>query len=153
ISVGGIEVFSSSADIQLVGEFNIGVQEMLPRSDSNAVLNVRRSAVLALTAIILLGSAILSARAASVRVPTDKLMSAAKKKPSPEFPSIAKTVNAQGQVEVEIRVGEDGKVKEARPISGHPVLREPARAAAEKWEFDPTKLSDSPSEVVGILVF
>jgi TonB family protein len=90
---------------------------------------------------------------AATRVSTGKLIAAATHKPMPRYDVADKRSGAQGQVEVEVTVGEDGLVKSARSISGNTMLRDPAKEAAMQWRFDSKKLSDSAGEVVGVLVF
>jgi protein TonB len=86
------------------------------------------------------------------RVANATLMAAATSAPKPEFPAFARTQRVQGQVEVDVTVSPDGTVKAAQAISGHPLLRDSARAAALKWKFDPAKLNKE-QDVIGTLVF
>jgi hypothetical protein len=48
---------------------------------------------------------------------------------------------------------EQGDVTSARAISGHPLLKDPAIAAALRWKFAPTQLGGQPVKVVGTLTF
>ncbi len=75
------------------------------------------------------------------------------KKVSPLYPPIAKAARASGKVEVQITVSEQGKVIEATVVSGHPLLRDAAVAAAKQWVFKPTELSGVPVKVQGVLTF
>jgi TonB family protein len=74
-------------------------------------------------------------------------------KVQPVYPSIAKQINASGEVQVSITIGENGRVIEAKAIKGHPVLRAAAEEAARKWVFRPTLLDGRPVKQPGTLTF
>jgi TonB family protein len=74
-------------------------------------------------------------------------------KAQPVYPSIAKQINASGEVQVSIVIGENGRVIEAKAIKGHPVLRAAAEDAARKWVFRPTLLDGRPVKQPGTLTF
>ncbi len=74
-------------------------------------------------------------------------------KPQPIYPSIAKQINASGEVQVSIMIGENGRVIEAKAVKGHPVLRAAAEDAARKWVFRPTLLDGKPVKQPGTLTF
>ena len=74
-------------------------------------------------------------------------------KPQPIYPSIAKQINASGEVQVSIIIGENGRVIEAKAVKGHPVLRAAAEDAARKWVFRPTLLDGKPVKQPGTLTF
>lgn len=71
----------------------------------------------------------------------------------PEYPSIAKSVHAAGAVQVQVTYSEEGKVIEAEALSGHPLLRDAAVAAAKQWLFRPTEINGQRVKVTGILTF
>jgi protein TonB len=71
----------------------------------------------------------------------------------PIYPSIAKQINASGEVQVAIIIAESGKVIEAKAVKGHPVLRAAAEDAARKWVFKPTLLDGKPVKQPGTLTF
>ena len=71
--------------------------------------------------------------------------------PQPVYPPAAKAVRASGKVVVHVTVDEEGDVISARAISGHPLLRAAAEAAAREAKFSPTKLSGKPIKVSGLL--
>lgn len=71
----------------------------------------------------------------------------------PAYPSDAFAVRAKGKVEVEITIGEDGKVIKAKAVSGHPLLRLPAERAAKESTFLPTYIDGKPIKVTGVLVY
>jgi TonB family protein len=74
-------------------------------------------------------------------------------KVQPDYPPIAKQVNASGEVRVEVIIGENGRVISAKAVSGHPVLRAAAEDAARKWVFKPTEVGGKPVQVQSALTF
>jgi len=71
----------------------------------------------------------------------------------PVYPPLAKAAQVSGSVVVEVTVDETGAVSEARALSGHPLLKDPAVAAARGWAFTPTKLEGVPVKVIGTITF
>lgn len=74
-------------------------------------------------------------------------------KPQPVYPPIAKAARAQGVVTVQVLVSEDGKVMAAQAVSGHPLLRAAAVAAARQALFTPTLLDGKPVKVSGVVTY
>lgn len=72
-------------------------------------------------------------------------------KPSPVWPPEAREVT--GAVTVQILVDEEGKVVEAKAVSGPEQLRQAAVDAALKARLSPTRLSGQPVKVTGVLVY
>jgi protein TonB len=73
--------------------------------------------------------------------------------PKPPYPPPAKAVNASGAVNVQVMIDEQGSVISAVATSGHPLLRAAAVNAAKQAKFTPTKLSDQPVKVTGVIVY
>lgn len=73
--------------------------------------------------------------------------------PKPAYPPAAKAVHASGTVNVQVVVDESGSVTTADAISGHPLLRAAAVAAAKQARFSPTKLAGRPVKVSGIITY
>ena len=73
--------------------------------------------------------------------------------PVPVYPSAAKNSGAQGRVVVEVLIDEQGRVIEARAVSGHAFLLASAVQAARQARFTPTLLSGSPVKVKGTLSY
>ena len=71
----------------------------------------------------------------------------------PIYPAAAKAVRAGGRVEVQVVIDENGRVVSASVINGHTLLRDSALNAARKSTFTPTKLSDEPVKVSGVIVY
>lgn len=73
--------------------------------------------------------------------------------PHPPYPPTAKMVGAQGAVSVQVTIDESGKVISAKAVDGHPLLKPAAEKAAWSAKFSPTKLSDVPVKVTGMIVY
>jgi protein TonB len=54
---------------------------------------------------------------------------------------------------VEVIVDTDGNVLSARAVSGHPLLKDAAVAAARGWKFTATLLDGLPVSVIGTITF
>ena len=74
-------------------------------------------------------------------------------KPQPAYPPIAKAAGASGAVSVQVLVDERGNVISANAVSGHPLLRQSAVAAARQAKFSPTLLSGQPVKVTGVITY
>ena len=81
------------------------------------------------------------------------LQGSATRRVEPSYPPLAKTARVSGAVVVEVTVDEAGNVISARAISGHPLLKPAAEAAARGWKFTPTQLSGVPVKVIGTITF
>jgi periplasmic protein TonB len=73
--------------------------------------------------------------------------------PKPPFPAAAKAVGANGAVNVQVSIDENGNVTSARAVSGHPLLRAVSEAAARNAKFTQTFLSGQPVKVTGVIVY
>jgi TonB family protein len=85
-------------------------------------------------------------------VSVGNLTSRAVSLPKPAYPPIAKQVKATGQVVVQIMVDEEGNVLSAKAVSGNPLLRSPAEAAARQAKF-PQNVGGENAKAVGTLVY
>lgn len=81
------------------------------------------------------------------------LQGSATKRVEPAYPPLAKAALVSGSVVVEVTVDEEGNVISARAISGHPLLKDTAIAAARGWTFTPTRLQGDPVKVIGTITF
>jgi TonB family protein len=77
----------------------------------------------------------------------------ATKRVKPVYPNEALVAGVTGDIVVEVKVDERGKVESAEAISGPPELRQTAVEAAKQWEFKPTSLSGTAVKVIGRLTF
>lgn len=73
--------------------------------------------------------------------------------PKPGYPPIAKQLRIQGMVSVQILIDETGKVISAKVVSGNPSLATAARQAAFEARFSPTRLSNQPVKVSGVITY
>jgi TonB family protein len=73
--------------------------------------------------------------------------------PKPRYPLTARAVRAEGKVSVKVLIDERGRVVSANALSGHPLLRNAAEAAARQAEFSPTLLSGEAVKVSGVIVY
>jgi periplasmic protein TonB len=87
------------------------------------------------------------------RVSEGVLAGGAIRKSKPAYPPIAKAARASGAVQVQVTISEEGAVIGAVVLNGHPLLRAAALDAARQWTFSPTRLSNVPVKVQGILTF
>ena len=65
----------------------------------------------------------------------------------PAYPALAKQIRAQGVVKIEAIISRDGIVRDARVVSGYPLLVAAALDAVRQWRYRPTVLNDQPVEV------
>lgn len=73
--------------------------------------------------------------------------------PEPGYPPIARAARAEGTVSVRVTVDEEGKVAAAEAVSGHPLLRTAAVAAAREAKFRPTVVAGKPVKVSGVISY
>lgn len=75
--------------------------------------------------------------------------------PRPEYPYAARSKIAAGvvQVQVQVLIGEDGKVISASAVSGDSLFSETSVKAACKALFAPTLLAGQPVKVSGIITY
>jgi len=69
-------------------------------------------------------------------------------KVDPVYPAIAKNAGIEGEVVLEITIGLDGKVQNAVPKEGNPILATAAVDAVKQWEYSPTLLNGEPCVVL-----
>jgi periplasmic protein TonB len=65
----------------------------------------------------------------------------------PQYPPIARNAHVQGSVVLQAIIGKDGKVKNVRVISGHPMLAQAAENAVKQWQYKPYVLNGQPVEI------
>src|SRR5271154_3914135 len=64
---------------------------------------------------------------------------AATTKPPPSYPAIARQLKVEGEVQVQVLIGEEGKVEGATAITGNPILTKAALDTVKDWKFAPFK--------------
>jgi TonB family protein len=122
-------VFLQPADRVSVVKYHGGIMEpihfCLTNSRSRRVL-IRLMQTAALTLVVLLAS---QAHADGLREVQSRV--------APVYPEIAKRMRISGTVEVAATVDPNGKVKDAKAVSGNHVLSTAAEAAVLRWKFEP----------------
>lgn len=73
--------------------------------------------------------------------------------PKPSYPPSARAARAEGQVNVQVLIDENGNVTSANAITGHPLLRPAAASAARQAKFAPTVVGGQPAKVSGVIVY
>jgi TonB family protein len=68
-----------------------------------------------------------------------------------DYPPLAAQAQIQGEVVVKCAINDDGRVKNAEVVSGHPVLAKDARENAAKWAFNPATGSGGESRVFTLI--
>ena len=58
-------------------------------------------------------------------------------KVNPAYPELAKRINANGTVRLEIQIAPNGEVKTVKALGGHPLLIPAAEDAVRKWRYEP----------------
>jgi TonB family protein len=88
-------------------------------------------------ATILGGSLAAAPRARAQEISTDTAKRKVKTKILPDYPELAKQMNATGKVKVEATISSDGRVTSTKVIGGSPLLVGAALDALRKWRFEP----------------
>ncbi len=65
----------------------------------------------------------------------------------PPYPALAVAARVQGTVRIEAIIARDGAIRDARVVSGHPLLVAAALDAVRQWRYRPTILNDESVEV------
>jgi protein TonB len=86
-------------------------------------------------------------------VTSSVLASKAVNLPKPSYPIIAKQMRAQGPVNVQILIDEDGRVISAHAVKGNASLLNAAEEAARRARFTPTILNGQPVKVQGVITY
>ena len=72
---------------------------------------------------------------------------------TPPYPPAARAMGASGEVRVHVLVDENGNVVMARAVSGHPLLKNSAEAAARSSKFYPALINGHPVKMNGVIVY
>ena len=68
--------------------------------------------------------------------------------PRPVYPPLAKQARISGVVRLAADIAPDGRIRNLRVLSGHPMLTKAALDAVSQWRYRPTLLNDEPVEVL-----
>jgi protein TonB len=66
----------------------------------------------------------------------------------PAYPQVARAAAVQGVVIIELTIGEDGAVSNARVLRSIPLLDQAALDAVRQWRYEPTLLNGAPTPVI-----
>jgi TonB family protein len=88
-------------------------------------------------ALILGGSLAAAPRVSAQETSQDSAKRKVKTKTVPEYPELARQMNATGKVKIEATISADGKVTNTKVIGGSPLLVGAAQDALKKWRFEP----------------
>ena len=66
----------------------------------------------------------------------------------PIYPQTARAAAVQGVVILELVIGADGAVSNARVLRSIPLLDQPALDAVRQWRYEPTLLNGVPTPVI-----
>jgi len=88
-----------------------------------------------------------------VQLAESELIASATRKIEPSYPRVARAARVSGSVPVEIVFDEDGNTIMARPVSGHPLLKDCATGAARGWKYKPAQLHGRAIKGAGIITF
>lgn len=66
----------------------------------------------------------------------------------PVYPRLAVVARISGTVTLSAIIGADGRIRELRAVSGHPILIPAALEAVRQWTYSPTLLNGAPVEVI-----
>ena len=72
---------------------------------------------------------------------------------TPTYPPAARAMRASGPVTVQVMIDESGNVLSAHAVSGNPLLRDSAEAAARRSRFTPVRLSGQPVKATGFVSY
>ena len=61
---------------------------------------------------------------------------AIKSRVAPAYPDVARQLNVQGSVKLEVTVASNGAVRSVRVVGGHPLLAEAAVSAVKQWKYE-----------------
>jgi len=65
---------------------------------------------------------------------------------APAYPEVARRAGIEGTVRLSLLIGADGKVKQVRVLSGHPMLATAAEEAVWQWLYQPALVQGEPAE-------
>jgi TonB family protein len=107
----------------------------------------------AIAAALLASFAVCGLAEDRMRVATDDAMHAATTKVAPTYSPVARQLKLEGDVKVDVSIGEDGGVQEVSSVAGNPVLFQCVKDAVKRWKFSPFKSDGKPAKAIATLSF
>ncbi len=86
-----------------------------------------------------------------IQVPPDLSPTFLLRKVAPTYPPLARQARIQGTVVLSIVISKEGKVRDMKLVSGHPMLASAAIEAVRQWRYRPYLSDDQPVEVETIV--
>jgi TonB family protein len=98
----------------------------------------RRKRLLGFGLAMILGASLGAAPQASAQENSaDTAKRKVKTKTLPDYPELARQMNASGKVKIEATISAEGRVTSTKVIGGSPLLVGAALDALKKWRFEP----------------
>jgi TonB family protein len=98
----------------------------------------RKKRLLGFGLAMILGASLGAARQASAQENSaDTAKRKVKTKTLPDYPELARQMNASGKVKIEATISAEGRVTSTKVIGGSPLLVGAALDALKKWRFEP----------------
>jgi protein TonB len=94
-----------------------------------------------------------SVAAEATRIPQPTALSNVVTRVNPAYPYVAKQLRLAGDVEVDVVIGEEGSVEDAKVIKGNAVFTATTVDAVKKWKFKPIEVDGKASRVLTTLTF
>jgi TonB family protein len=103
--------------------------------------------------VLTLAASLALPAAAEVRVTHADAVKNAVRKPNPEYSAMARQMRIQGDVEVEVKIGEAGDVGDVKVVTGNPMLSATVVKAVKDWKFTPFTEDGKAAAAVANLKF
>ena len=103
--------------------------------------------------VALLAAGILFAQEPAVHLSQSEAIKAAKERPAPDYPAMARQLHLEGEVQVQAHISETGAVEDAKPLTGNAVLAMAAVKAMRLWKFAPTITDGKPRKAIAEVSF
>jgi TonB family protein len=86
-------------------------------------------------------------------ISTHNAREAARVKPEPEYPAIARQFRLSADVVADFVVGTDGRVEKVEITKGHPMFNPAVISAVKRWSFSPYMIDGHPSRFRSTMTF
>jgi TonB family protein len=121
------------------------------RKNVMKLINYRKTLLLLTTMALICAAAV--AQDPDMKVSRGDAMKAATSKMSPIYPTMARQLHLEGDVEVEAHITEAGTVESVKPLTGNAVLMMAAVDAMKHWKFTPFTEGGKPVKAIAPILF